>query len=231
MRSKSFAACMALAILGVLAVLPAMAWAANNPLVVENGTAVATGTKIAANNTEVTKMTTSLGTIECPTATMTGELVKNTTGSVEGNITSAVFSGTGAQQAGAPAPECTTAEILVGDTTVTPNTPTNGLPWCLRATAVMSEHEFQVRGNSCDRASRPIRFALDVTGIGTCTYERTTAIPGKYTTSTTDSVLSISEVEFPRISGPFGCPNAGWLDMKFTMKTDVAGGASLGITS
>jgi hypothetical protein len=221
---------MGLAALVAFAV-PAVASASNTPLVVENGTAVPVGTKIVANNTEVTKMTTSIGTIECSTATMTGELTKNTTGTVEGNITSAVFSGTGAQQVGAPAPECTTKAILGGDTSVTPSTATNGLPWCIRSTSAMLTDEFQVRGNSCSSASRPIRFALDVTGIGTCTYERTTAIPGTYTTSTTDSVLSISEVEFPRISGPFGCPGSGSLDMKFTMKTDVAGGASLGITS
>ena len=234
MRSKLIAACLGLAAFVAFAAMPALATAKNTPLVVENGTAVATGTKIQATNVGITKMTTSLGTIECSTAILTGTLTKNTTGTVEGNITSAKFGGTGALQAGAEEPECTTKAILGGDTTVTPSTATNGLPWCIRSTEAMATDEFQVRGNECAKAARAIRFALDVTGIGTCTYERSSAepIPGTSTTSTTDSVLSISEVNFPAVAGnPFGCPGSGKLDMSFTMETDVSPFTSLGITS
>jgi len=232
MRSKLIAACMALAAFTAFAIVPAMASAANNPLVVENGTAVAVGTKILATNVGNTKMTTSLGTVECSKSVLTGELTKNTTGAVEGNITSAEFSGTGAQAAGEPAPECTTQAIFGGDTSITPNPATNGLPWCIRSTTAMAEHEFQVRGNSCANAARPIRFTMNITGIGNCVYQRTTAIPGKFTTSTTDSTLSISEVEFPKLEGGFACPSSGKLDMTFTMETDASPSfTSLGITS
>jgi len=230
MRSKLFAACLSLVAFAAFAV-PSLASASNTPLVVENGTALATGTKIEGVNVGVTKMTTSIGTIECSTAIMTGTLTKNTTGTVEGDIETAQFGGTGAKAAGADEPECTTKAFLGGDTTVTPSTGTNGLNWCLRSTSTMATHEFQLRGNACTSASRPIRFALDVTGIGTCQYERSTAVPGTHTTSTTSSTLSISEVEFPAVSGnPFGCPSNGKLDMSFQIRTS-GGGTTLGITT
>jgi len=70
-----------------------------------------------------------------------------------------------------------------------------------------------------------------ITNVGTCTYQRSTAIPGKYTTSTTDSTLTISEVEFPLLEGTsFLCPSNGKLDMTFTMETDETN-TPLGITS
>jgi hypothetical protein len=229
MRSKLIAACLGLAAFVALAVMPAMASATNKPLLVEGKTTVPVGTKILATNIGETEMVTSLGTIKCSTATMTGEVKANTTGNVQGDITSAVFGGTGKQLLGAPHPECTTEAFLGGDTTVTTETGTNGLPWCISANSEMKTHEFQVRGNKCSGASRPIRFALDITNIGTCVYERSTAIPGSFTTSEKESVLSISGVEFPRISGPFGCPSSGKLKMSFKIETHVSPFTTLGI--
>jgi hypothetical protein len=227
MQSKLFAACLALVAFAAFAV-PSLASASNTPLVVENGTPVATGTKIEGVNVGVTKMTTSLGTVECTTAVMTGTLVKNTTGTVEGTIETAQFGGTGGTVAGAPEPECTSP---FGNPTVTPSTATNGLPWCLRSTSTMATDEFQLRGNGCTSAARPIRFALDVTVVGTCVYERSSAVVGSFTTSTTSSTLSVSEQEFPAVAGnPFGCPSSGKLDMAFQLRTS-GGGTTLGVTS
>ncbi len=93
------------------------------------------------------------------------------------------------------------------------------------------ENESQVRGNRCSKASRPIRFATDTTGIGTCVYQRTSSIPGKFTTSTTESTLSISEVEFARLEGPFACVDSQKLDMAFKVETDVSPFTALGITA
>lgn len=230
MQRKIIAVSMVVAGVAVLAA-PSLAAAATSPLVVENGTAVAVGTKIEAVNIGPTVMTTSLGNIECTTGDLTGELTKNTTGTVEGNITTAKFGGTGALMAGAEQHECTTQSFLGGDTTVTPNTGTNGLPWCIRSVSTMAADEFQVRGGKCSEPARAIRFALDVTGIGTCTYERFGAMVGSYTTSTTDSALTISGAAFAAVSGsPFGCPSSGSLDMSFELKT-TGGGTKLGITS
>lgn len=209
-----------------------IASAANSPLLVENGTALATGTTIEGVNVGVSKMTTSLGTIECTTGKLSVlQLVANTTGDMELVLFSVKYGGTGPLSAGAEEPACTTKALLGGETTVTMNTATNGLPWCLRSVSTMATDEFQIRGNSCSSASRPIRFALDVEGIGTCQYERSTAIPGTYTTSTTSSTLSISAVSFSAVSGnPFGCPSSLQLDSTFQLRT-TGGGTTLGITS
>jgi hypothetical protein len=246
MHKKLVIACMAVAAFAAFA-MPSAASAKNTPIVGETinnvFTPLAEGTKIKAVNVGITKMTTSLGTIECTTAELTGTLHRNKTGGVvskplpegggvTGEITFATFGGTGATQAGAPHTECTTQAFLGGDTTVTPNPATNGLPWCVASDETMVTDEFQVRGGACTSASRAIRFALDVTGIGTCQYQKATAIKGTFTTSDTDSVLTISEQEFSGsgLGNPFGCPGTGKLDMSFTMSTDVVGGASLGIT-
>jgi hypothetical protein len=233
MQSKLLAACFMLAAFAALA-MPTLALALTSPLVVENGTAVAVGTKVEGVNVGNIKMTTSLGTIECSTAIVTGELIKNTTGAVEATISSAKIGGTGPLQTGASAPECTSQPILGGNTTVTTSTAVNGLPWCIRSVSTFAADEFQVRGNSCSAESRPIRFALDVTGIGTCQYEKTTStdpIKGTHTTSTTSSTLSIFEAGFFAVSGnPFGCPSSLWLDMTLQLKTDGIS-TTLGITS
>jgi hypothetical protein len=223
--------CLALVVFAAFAA-PSFASAATSPLVVENGTAVAVGTKFEAVNVGVFRMTSSFGTFECTTAITTGELIKNTTGTVEGNITSAKVGGTGPPQPGAEEPECTTQSFLGGDTTFTWNTATNGLPWCLRSVSTMASDEFQVRGGKCSEASRAIRFALDVTNIGTCTYERSAAMPGTYTTSTTSSTLTFSSVSFTAVSGnPFGCPGSTIsLDLTFQLRTDGST-TTLGITS
>jgi len=233
MRSKLFAACLALVAFAAFAV-PSLASASNTPLVVENNVAVPTETKVEGVNVGNTLMVTSLGTIECSTAIMTGKLTKNTTGTVEGDIETAKFGGTGLQQSGAPEPECTTKSFLGGDTTVTTETGTNGLPWCLRSTTAMATDEFQLRGGSCTAAARPIRFARDVTGVGACQYEKATQsvpIKGTFTTSETSSTISMSEQEFPAVAGnPFGCPSSGKLDTTFQLRTS-GGGNSVGITS
>jgi hypothetical protein len=231
MRLKRTLTSLGLVALAVCAAVPATAAATNHPIIVENGTPLAVGSKFTATNVGVVKTTTGLGSFECSTAVMTGQVTKNTTGAVEADITSAAVGGTGLIASGAAAPECTTQAFLGGDTTATISTATNGLPWCLRATEAMNTDEFQIRGNSCIKASRPIRIATDITGIGTCTYERMEPIPGTFTTSTTDSVFSIYEVNFPSVPGnPFGCAGGFRLDMSFTMETDASPFTSLGIT-
>jgi hypothetical protein len=212
-------------------VVPSLASAANTPLLVENGTAVATGKSVEGVNVGNSRMTSSLGTVECTTVKLSGpQIIINSTGDLEIKIISVKYGGTGPLQAGAEEPACTTKAIFGGETTVTWNSVTNGLPWCLRSTSAMAEHEFQIRGNECSQASRPIRFSLDIEGIGTCVYQRTAAIPGKYTTSTTSSTLSFSEVEFTKFEGAFACPSSIKQDLTFQFRTEGTG-TTLGITS
>jgi hypothetical protein len=149
---------------------------------------------------------------------MTGTLTKNNGTEVEGNVTSATFSGTGSEG------RCTAS---FGNSTVNPSPATNGLPWCIRSTPAMATDEVQIRGNECSKAARPIRFLLN-TAVGECAYERTTPVVGTYTTDTpihgnSDAVIHIFEQLFTGVAGTNGffCPAEGLLDMTFTLETDT----------
>ncbi|MGN6201343.1 MAG: hypothetical protein ACTHNY_02935 [Solirubrobacterales bacterium] len=217
---------MALAAFAAFAVAPSVASATNDPDVTHpTGTLLAVShaapAAITATNVGETLMTDINGNVltRCNKAVMTGDLETNTgSGTVEATITSATFAGSGSLASNGEL-ECTGS---FGNITVTANPATNGLPWCLRSTSTMVTDEFQIRGNGCTSASRPIRFVLDSTTAGECAYERSGAIPGTFTThpaSASAAQLSISKVEFPRISGGFLCPSAGFLDMTFELET------------
>ncbi|HEX6781013.1 MAG TPA: hypothetical protein VF125_03175 [Solirubrobacterales bacterium] len=195
-------------------VVPAVASATNSPELVETGgKTVEVGKKILATNVGNTLMTDgSTNTLlSCQTATMTGTVTKNDGSNVEGNIADATFKNH----------ETSTCSGILGATTVTSTPATNGVPWCIRSTSTMATDEFQVRGNECSKAQRPIRFILDLPFGVVCTYQRTNAITGTFTTGEGKTVMSISHVEFPLLeSVGFGCPSAGYLDMSFTLETD-----------
>ena len=89
----------------------------------------------------------------------------------------------------------------------------------------MEPDEFQVRGGLCSEAAREIRFILDSTTAGECTYGRTAAIVGKYKTDTlvdenSDAIMTITTQEFTKKAGGILCPSIGRLDMSFTLETD-----------
>ncbi|MGE5335884.1 MAG: hypothetical protein ACM3JL_00480 [Nitrososphaerota archaeon] len=214
MSKKLIAACMALAAFAAFAVAPSIAAAENSPEVTHpTGTTLATGTKITATNVGETKFTSTLPPILCNSAYMTGELTENTGSSVKADITAAGFTGTGTGG------DCTGGELLVHPT---PETGTNGLPWCLTSNSEMVTDEFKVRGGSCTEEPRPIEFALDITGVATCTYQRTTPISGTFTTHPEDAILTITGVAFTKTTGQsFFCPTTGELEMSFTLETDT----------
>jgi hypothetical protein len=68
-----------------------------------------TGSLIKATDTNAPLLQDTSGNtlVTCSSATLTGELTKNSEGEVQGKITSATYRGTGAQATGEPAPECT----------------------------------------------------------------------------------------------------------------------------
>ena len=221
MHKKLMTACMALVAFAALAVMPAVASATNDPdLTHPTGTPLAPGAKITATNIGETLMTDANTNIltRCTKAVLTGELTKNNGTEVEGSVTSASFTGSGSES------RCT---ATFGDSIITPTVPVagvaHGLPWCIRSTPAMGTDEVQVRGGKCSEASRDIRFILDVFGGATeCEYQRTTAIPGTYTTEPSDAIVHISEQKFSRIRGSsFICPSEGFLDMSFTLETDT----------
>jgi len=219
MKSKLIAACMALAAFVAFAVMPAVSSA--SPVITHpTGTVLATGTKIEATNIGVTKFTSSTLNTECSTATLTGTLVKNTTtgGGFEGEISTATFKGTGKEE------DCTaTGTFFTGSAAATPETGTNGLPWCIKNAA--AGDNFELNGGACGGLTRGIRFGLDLTGLVTCTYEKTGGLTGTFRTDLTGSEDATAKLnsgqKFTRVSG-FGCPSEGELDMEFTLETDVS---------
>jgi hypothetical protein len=230
MSKKLITACLGLLALAAFA-LPAVASATTTPLFTEptgtvldpTGKTCTTGLPgicITGTNIGTTKLKTAGGTlVECTTASMTGALSKNTDTESEGTIHTASFSGTGTGG------KCTTS--FGGDATIDTNIG-NGTPWCLRSTSAMNADEFQVRGNACSAESRSITFVL-TTALGTCKYNRTLAIIGKYKTDTSadsnsDAILSLAEganTEFAKEEGGFFCPANGSLEMSFTLETDT----------
>jgi hypothetical protein len=221
MSKKLIASCMALAAFTAFAVVPSLASA--KPVITHpTSTVLATGTKIKATNVGNATMVTPVGTLTCTSATLTGTLLTNSTAAgIEGEITAAAFGGTGGTAAGEPSPECTGSNFFLPSTSITPNPATNGLPWCIAATAAADT--FTVSGGPCG-AARAIRFNLAVTNVGTCVYQRAAAVSGTLQTDLTgqDATSTISEQAFTFLEGPGLCPSEGKLNMTFTLETDTA---------
>jgi hypothetical protein len=182
------------------------------------GTLLAVGSKIRGKNVGEVKMTTSLGTVGCSGAELTGTLKKNTGKEVEADIESASFSGTGSGGA------CTSP--LTGDLTWTFKPATNGLPWCLKANPELPVDGFQIRGNSCASASRPIRVIAEFTTFSTdeCHYERAAALAGAFTTHPEDARLEFKNATFLETEPKSGvCPDETTLDSSMTLEKDESG--------
>jgi hypothetical protein len=227
MSRKIIMACMAVVALAAFA-LPASASASKATLEeagvpLDPTTKECTGVKgticIRATNTDTVSTLTNASKeplAECTNVSMTGYLLKNTHAAIEGTIAAASFNGTPGVT-----PHTTHCKSSFGTITVTTNPATNGLQWCLRSTETMAADEVQIRGGSCTAAARPIRFILDSSVAGECTYERSAAVVGEVTTTPNPALIHIKEQEFPRIAGGFLCPSKGFLDLTMSLYTDT----------
>jgi hypothetical protein len=172
------------------------------------GTTLATGSKLKGVSIGSIKMTTSVGTVECTGGEMTGTLNSNSGTSIEADVESAAFTGT--------------CSSLVGNVTWTFKPATNGLPWCLRATSKLAADEFQIRGNNCASASRPIRIFSEQFATFTsleCLYERSAPLSGTYTTHPEDAVLKFNNATFLEVEPKKeSCPDEAQLDNSMTIE-------------
>jgi hypothetical protein len=219
MGKKLIIACLTIA---AFAMLPSLA--AANPFITHpTGTALVAGGKFLATDIGETKFETPGGTISCTNGTLTGTVKTNSkAGGFTAEVTSATFSGTGAQAAGEPAKECTGTNLFAPGTSVTPNPMLNGLPWCL-AGAVFSD-SFTLAGGPCG-AAREMRLSFAVTNFGTCTYGREPGLSGSLETDTApgkDAVFAFSLITFLKKEGPMLCPGEMKWAMTFTLETDAA---------
>ena len=222
-----------LAAFAAFLVAPSLALAVNEATVTHpTGTTAATPLNIIGTNKE-TNGTYVISTLtdgnqnilaQCTTATLTGTLTKNTHAAVEAEITSADFTGTPGV-----VPHTTHCASSFGTITVTTNPATNGLPWCLRSTNTMASDEVQVRGGKCSEAARPIRFILHSSVAGECTYQRTPAVIGKYTTHPEDAIIHVEKQEFPLIAGGIFCPTKGFLDLTQRLSAETTSGVETGL--
>lgn len=220
MSKKIILACMAVVAFAAF-VLPASASAANDPTLTEEGVSVEVGKKIVGHLVGNSLLQETGGTtlFTCSVGEMTGEVTKNASGTVEGKITSAHFTGTGSSG------DCTGSFAVLGVQTKVTTLVSEANPWCLSSTPLMAEDEFQV--SKCGGGK--ITFILDVTGVGECKYEATGPIKGTYTTeSTGDAVMAVTSTSaasgFTLEAGSAGaCKTSGKLNMAFTLETDEPG--------
>lgn len=205
------------AALTALAIAPTAASATNDPEVTSpTGTLATVGTQFLGTNVGETLATDASGNTltRCTTASMTGTLTKNDGSNVEGTILSISLTGS------APEAKCTS---VFGNIGYTFSQATNGLPWCIRSTALMATDEVQIRGGDCSKEARPIRVGLDSSTIGECLYERSTPIVGTFVTDTSgqDAMLTITKQNVKKIGGSVFCPSESFYDLTMTLEKDT----------
>jgi|SRR5215218_138054 len=206
MNKKLITACLALVAFAAMAVVPALASA--SPVLTNGSTPVVTGSKILGKNTGNTKFTTSIGTVECTNAKMTGTLTVNSGTSIEGDIETAEFNN------GSSTSPCTTN--FLGNVTVTPKR----LPWCIKAKSTFTADTFQLSSGAC-AGGGTMEFILDSSTVGPCTYISTGTPPitGTFTTGT-GTLKTEKQGAFTKSEGGIGCPSGGELDMTFDLYLD-----------
>lgn len=217
---KLVKACIAMAAFAALYVVPSMASA--TVLDVPTGTAAAVGSTIVGTNINhaetptVTRMTTNVGSIECTTAELSGQITKNGA-VVEGDIETVTFTGTAGVKPHTT--HCSGNGIIGNEVIVTPDH-TNpvihnnikSLPWCVKA----SEGGVTVTGGECGKP-RALTFKLH--GNVTCSYEKA-SVTGTYTKHPAQAIATIKDQEFKEIpaTSSIFCPDVGKLDMAFTLE-------------
>jgi hypothetical protein len=155
---------------------------------------VPVGGKWEGTNTQPLQITPIIAAADGTEVVVTGTVTKNSETAVEGNIESVSFIGSG--------PEGTFGSSL-GNTKVT----AKKLPWCFRATNLMAADEFQIRGGSCSEVSRSMELSLDTALGGECSYTRSAALQGTFSTGP-GGEFSVSSQEFVKSAGGILCPSS-----------------------
>jgi len=221
MNKKLTITCMALTALTALVIGVAAASAANDPqLTTKEGALVPVGT----SNIQLTQigetgvLDTSGNTIlTCTSGTGAGSVLKNSAGTVEGEITSLTVGGTGAKASGEPANECTGS---FGNFSMTPV-----LPLCLRSNPTMVADEMQISGGKCP-SSGTVKYVAVSTTVGVCEYESTGPLKLDFTTTPSDAQATIRATQagsgIKLTKGGFLCPSSAMLRGTRTME-DTSG--------
>jgi hypothetical protein len=147
--------------------------------------------------------TNSTSLVTCSAGELSGTIQKNSSSTVEAQITSASFSGTGAVSADNGLNECTGS---FGNVYITFD-----LPMCLRSTPAMAEDELQINGGTCGVGSN-VKLIVGSTTAGACEYESATSFKGDATTGGTGAHFTVRNTAagsgMKLIKGGFLCPTS-----------------------
>jgi hypothetical protein len=204
MHKKIIAASLGVIALAAFALAPAVASA----VVLTDKTGVVPGNALLrGTNTGILVWTFSGNKIECSTSTMEGAVVENSGTAFKWNVTGASFSGTGTSG------DCTSS---LGSIKVT----TPSLPWCLSSNKTADA--FEIRGGKCSEAAKSLTFSMDVTGVATCSYTKS-SVAGTFTTAVEKSAFSINEQEFSGAGegNSFLCPATLQWEWVYEWETNV----------
>lgn len=204
MHKKTLALCVGAVVLATFALAPAMASAV---VLTDKTGVVPANTILRGTNTGILVWTIpGSGKIECSTSTMEGEVTENSGSSFKWNVTGAGFSGTGASG------DCTSP---LGAVKVT----TPSLPWCLSS---KTADAFEIRGGKCSESAKSLTFSMDVTGVGTCSYSKS-SVAGTFTTAVEKSAFSVEKQEFAGAGegNSFFCPATLEWEWVYEWETNV----------
>ena len=215
MHKKLITACMALVAFAALAIGPATASATNDPTLVDSSGHLAVGAKIVGTAVNPVFTDTSGNTlVTCSNATMTGEVVKNSAGTVEGTISTLDFwGGGGAIAAHNGLEECPGSFGNFSFTVVG--------HLCIRSTPTMATDEFQVTSGTCPGTGN-VKFIIGSTIVGECEYESTSSVKGDYTTGI-GGAMAVRNTQAgsgtKKIRGGFFCSSSLMLKISFKLET------------
>lgn len=211
----------ALAALVVLAVSAAPALAVNDPqLTTKEGALVPVGTSdlnlTQVGTTAVVNTARTSTIVTCTTGTGAGSIIKNSGGTVEGEMTSLTIGGTGAKAVGEPANECTSS---FGNLSMTPV-----LPLCLRSDPTMADDEMRIAGGKCP-SSGNVKYIVSGTTSGVCEYESTSTLKLDFTTLPSDAQATMRPTQagsgLKLIKGGFLCPTSAMLEGTRTLESEA----------
>ncbi|HEY3552489.1 MAG TPA: hypothetical protein VGK66_02265 [Solirubrobacterales bacterium] len=215
MKHKISYLAIAIVVVGGL-LLPATASAANDPQLTSGGTLVSAG-----SGWWLTIFVFSFGDtsgnelVKCSSGQLGGKVLKNSGSTLEGEVSSAAISGTGALSAHNNLNECTGS---FGNSYVT-----FSQPMCVRSTPTMAEDEFQITGGNCTSGGN-VKFTVGSTTAGACEYESTSSVKGDYTTGGTEASLTVRKTTAGSgsklIKGGFLCPSSEIIILVLILETN-----------
>ncbi|HWC47799.1 MAG TPA: hypothetical protein VG448_02850 [Solirubrobacterales bacterium] len=214
MSKKLITACLALVAFAAF-ILPASASAANDPQLTSSGSLVPAGTSIigtlSGGSVVFWNTATNIQQLVCSNFKLDGSVLRNSGSTVEVEVTSYGFWGTGAANVDNGLPECTGS---FGNLFFT----ARNLPFLLKSLPTYNTDEVQLSAKIGN-----IKFLLGSTTAGECEYETAASIKADTTTGGTEAQITTRDTAagsgFKLIRGGFLCPESGMLLMTFNMET------------